>query len=419
MIADLAVHDPDPPGHNPHAHVMLTMRPLDEHGRWLPKSKKEYQLDEAGNRIRDSNGKWKTRKVFTTDWDARGNVEKWRHAWETLQNQYLEKNGRAERIDMRSFKRQGTDMVPTVHMGPAVTAMEKRGIRTDIGDLNREIREHNRLLSGLIQKIRNLIRWIGDIKEALRQIDMEPKEIPLSPLLILQFNERAAGRFHWENQKGRQNAGIKDLKRFAGISNYLIEKEIYTISDLDRRMKEIHDTTKEIKGMQKELKKRLAQIDGIRASMDRLQELSPIHDQYQKIRWKKKQEAFYEEHRDELEEWKKTSRYLYKNLPDQKHDPGTLKKLDQEYSLLQKELQDLSDRLSPIRDETAMINDIRYLIREHLPELAPEREMPPEKKKQKQESIKELLARAKKESDRCNAGRKAQPGLSGRQEPGR
>ncbi len=51
MIADFAIHDPHPPGHNPHAHVLLTMRAMDEHGKWLPKSRKVYDLDENGERI--------------------------------------------------------------------------------------------------------------------------------------------------------------------------------------------------------------------------------------------------------------------------------------------------------------------------------------------------------------------------------
>ena len=52
MIVDFAIHDPKPPGHNPHCHVMLTMRAMDEHGKWLPKARKVYDLDENGERIR-------------------------------------------------------------------------------------------------------------------------------------------------------------------------------------------------------------------------------------------------------------------------------------------------------------------------------------------------------------------------------
>ena len=42
MCADVAIHDPYPPGHNPHAHIMLTVRPLDEKGNWQYKTQKEY-----------------------------------------------------------------------------------------------------------------------------------------------------------------------------------------------------------------------------------------------------------------------------------------------------------------------------------------------------------------------------------------
>lgn len=52
MCCDLAIHDPDPPGHNPHCHIMLTMRAMDEKGKWLPKSRKVYDLDANGERIR-------------------------------------------------------------------------------------------------------------------------------------------------------------------------------------------------------------------------------------------------------------------------------------------------------------------------------------------------------------------------------
>ena len=60
MIADFAIHDPHPPGHNPHAHVLLTMRAMDEHGKWLPKSRKVYDLDESGERIKLPSGRWKS-----------------------------------------------------------------------------------------------------------------------------------------------------------------------------------------------------------------------------------------------------------------------------------------------------------------------------------------------------------------------
>lgn len=71
MIADLAIHDPHPPGHNPHAHVLVTMRAMDEKGKWLPKARKVYDLDENGERIRLPSGNWKSHKENTVDWNER------------------------------------------------------------------------------------------------------------------------------------------------------------------------------------------------------------------------------------------------------------------------------------------------------------------------------------------------------------
>ena len=128
MIADIAVHfnDEDPP--NPHAHILLTMRSMDEHGKWQVKSKNMYALDENGNRIIGKNGKPKRIKVNTVDWNDPGNCERWRHEWEVQQNMALDEAGRSERIDMRSYERQGVEMVPETHLGPAASALEKQGM---------------------------------------------------------------------------------------------------------------------------------------------------------------------------------------------------------------------------------------------------------------------------------------------------
>lgn len=49
MCCDFAIHDPDPPGHNPHCHFMLTMRAIDENGKWMPKSRKVYDLTKTAS----------------------------------------------------------------------------------------------------------------------------------------------------------------------------------------------------------------------------------------------------------------------------------------------------------------------------------------------------------------------------------
>ena len=113
---------------------MMPMRAVDQEGHWLPKCHREYVLDEEGNRVKGENGKWKFWKVFTTDWDDRSNSERWRQTWEDIQNRYLEEAERPERISMKSYERQDIDQIPTVHMGPAVTTMECRGISRPISE---------------------------------------------------------------------------------------------------------------------------------------------------------------------------------------------------------------------------------------------------------------------------------------------
>ena len=114
---------------------LLTMRAMDETGKWLPKSRKVYDLDENGERIRLPSGNWKSHKENTVDWNDQKYGEIWRQGWEATANRYLEANDRPERLDLRSYERQGIDKIPTVHMGPAVSQMEKRGIQTNIGNL--------------------------------------------------------------------------------------------------------------------------------------------------------------------------------------------------------------------------------------------------------------------------------------------
>jgi len=108
MCADIALHDKD--DGNPHAHILLTMRPLNEDTTWGAKSKKEYILDE---------------------------------------------NGIQDKVDHRSYQRQGIEQIPTIHLGVSATQMEKKGITTDRGNINREIKHQNKILKEIARRIRN------------------------------------------------------------------------------------------------------------------------------------------------------------------------------------------------------------------------------------------------------------------------
>ena len=159
MCADIAFHDKD--DGNPHVHILLTMRPLTPDGKWGDKSRLEYILDANGNRIPTrQKGRWKTHKVYTTDWDDRGNAERWRAAAADAINEALRDAGFTQGfVDPRSYADQGVQRIPMVHEGPDARAMEKRGIPTEVGEKNREIRQENKLLAQLEARLARLNAW--------------------------------------------------------------------------------------------------------------------------------------------------------------------------------------------------------------------------------------------------------------------
>ena len=384
MIVDLAVHDPEPPNHNPHFHVLLTMRPLDEKGNWAPKARKEYVLDKDGNRIRGPNGKYKVRKIPTVDWNARGNAEIWRHDWENLQNQYLERAGRAERVCMKSYERQGLDTIPTVHMGPAVMALERKGIRTDVGNLNREIRAVNAMIRFLKDTILKLTSWLADLRQAIKEIEMEPEEIYLVDLLNRKFDQRANERFlTWRNSHAVKKAGSADFKRFVAIVNYMRQNNVLTVGDLETRLSDIHSREQSLREGIRKGGRRMKEIETILATAKRRSELDPIHDKYKKMHFGKKHYA--DKYKDELDEWKRCNRYLYARFADARCDT---KALSREYARLQSEIKDKNEQLSPIQEELDMLCDIQWLVKDLLPELEPEKkELSPERKEEKRRNL--------------------------------
>ena len=384
MIADLAVRDPDPPNHNPHFHVLLTMRPLDENGKWAPKAHKEYILNPDGDRVRGPDGKFKTRKVATVDWNDRGKAETWRHDWEVLQNEYLERAGREEHVSMKSYERQGVDRIPTVHMGPSAVALEKKGVRTDVGNLNREIKETNSLIRFLQDTIRKLTSWLGDIRQAIREIEMEPEEVYLVSLLIQKFDQRANERFlTWRNSHAANKAGITDFKRFVSIINYMRQNNVLTIENLHNRLKDIGDQEKFIRdGMRKD-SKRMDEIERIQATAKRRSELDPVHDKYMKMYLGKG--MYQKKHKSELDEWKRCNRFLYARFKDGRFD---LKSLSDEYNSIKGDLVEKNRKFPLIQEELDMLRDIQWLVKDLLPELKPEKkEISLEKKEEKRNAL--------------------------------
>lgn len=219
MCADVAIHDPDPPGHNPHAHIMLTVRPLDENGKWQYKTEKEYLCVKNGEergftaaefKAAQADGwekqyqykvgrkkvymspseaeihgyeraskypkstKYGRQKPISERWNSEEQLLLWRKAWADVTNKYLERYGHEERIDHRSFAERGIEEQPTIHEGVSARAMEAKGIISDRCELNRQIKADNKLLRELkaqVKKIAEAIKnTLPDIADALETV---------------------------------------------------------------------------------------------------------------------------------------------------------------------------------------------------------------------------------------------------------
>ncbi len=235
MIADFAIHDPHPPGHNPHAPCPAHYAGNGRTWEMASQSRKVYDLDESGERIKLPSGRWKSHKEDTVDWNDQKYCEIWRHEWEVIQNRYLEANNRPERVDLRSYARQGLDIVPTVHEGAAVRQMEKRGIQTNIGNLNREIKAANRLMQSIRQLIKNLKSWITELGEKRKELlaQKAAEEATLLPNLLMKYMEiRKEERKDW-TRAGQNRGTSQDLKAVSEALSYLRQKGLSTVEDLE------------------------------------------------------------------------------------------------------------------------------------------------------------------------------------------
>lgn len=253
MCADIVIHDKK--DGNPHAHIMLTMRPLNENGEWGAKSKKEYITDKNGERIKLKNGNFKTKKVDTVDWNEQSKAELWRSKWAELANKYLSENEIADRIDHRSFERQGTEQIPTIHLGVAASQMERKGITTERGNINREIKAHNRILAEIKAKIASLKNWLADI---FKRKETQPPEQNLIELL----QELSTP------QKVDMHYRIYNPKKLAEQIQYLQDNKIFTIPQLDKTVNSVRDeydniriTLKEVEGRLKSLAELVKQAE--------------------------------------------------------------------------------------------------------------------------------------------------------------
>ena len=252
MCADAAIHDTD--GHNPHAHIMLTVRPLAENGTWQYKTQKEYlcvrdgeemgftadefkvaQLDGWEKQYQYRVGKKKEyvapsaaqeqglervsktpkstrfgrQNPIAARWNSDEQLVLWRKAWADSVNQHLERIGADARIDHRSHADRGLLEQPTVHEGVAARAMERQGITADRCELNRRIKADNAFLKELRNQVEKIAKAVMDSIPAIaRGLESLRQKMVMYRYQILHFRSAK-----W--QAADELREVKtDLKRF-------------------------------------------------------------------------------------------------------------------------------------------------------------------------------------------------------------
>ena len=201
MCADIALHDKN--DGNPHCHILLTMRPLNEDTTWKAKSKKEYILD---------------------------------------------KNGIQDKVDHRSYQRQGIEQVPTIHLGVSATQMEKKGIATDRGNINREIKHQNMILKEISRRIKALLNWIRGIGKEEKTENENTKSTLLPKENLLSIFENLI-------RKNADNNNA-DLEKYMESYQLLKEKNITSINQLKESITDLRDKNYKITRALKDTEKK-------------------------------------------------------------------------------------------------------------------------------------------------------------------
>ena len=262
MCADVAIHDTD--GHNPHAHILLTVRPLNENGTWQYKTEKEYLCVKDGNERGFTAAEFKSaqaegwekqypykvgkKKVYmapsaaqahgyvragkhpkstrygrqnpiSARWNSEEQLLAWREVWATAANRCLELAGHAERIDHRSHAARGLEERPTIHEGVAAQALERRGIISDRCELNQQIKADNALLRELKAEIKKL----ADLVALTVPVVAEKLEKLRSKVLILcyQLSHIRVGQKQYQETL---NVYRSQMARYTGLVQQIKDK---------------------------------------------------------------------------------------------------------------------------------------------------------------------------------------------------
>ena len=281
MCADVCIHNTD--GHNPHAHILATVRPLNPDGTWQKKTEKEYLCVKDGEErgftaeefraaqtdgwerqyLYDVNGKKKylrpsqaeglqrvnkypkskrygRQNPISARWNSEEQLLAWRKLWAEIVNRALKEKQIFERVDHRSFAERGIALQPTIHEGVSAKAMNGKGKASDRTEINRLIRADNKLIQALREQVHNLIEAIKhslfNLAEALETLRIN--------LISLDFRRRTV-----RGQRADAEDYVSGMSSFLKGTDALLEQIQEKVTELKAKEKKLKHTPKMMKNL--------------------------------------------------------------------------------------------------------------------------------------------------------------------------
>ena len=383
MCAEFAIHDAENPNHqrNLHCHILLAMRPILEDGSWGVKQKKIYFYDEQGNKIRKKNGSYKCTTQDVTGWNSQENARKWRKDLADTINSVNEKIGMTENFwEYRSFAERGLDKLPTIHLGPKASAMEKKGIRTDRGNINLQILKHNLLLEQAQAIYEEAVLNVKKLIDSKPVVSVKNEVIDLIQKIIA--------------KKGRLDLPIVSRKFIGKVSDrsslqseeqaisFIKENEIASFEELNAFT---DDKEKKFSIISSKRKEKSQQLTDIAEKVKLYEEYRPFLEVKRTSKGMKgfAKAKYDREHKSDLEQYQITREALYQKLND--GEKLTPKKWEQQIAELRAELKKSSPEYARTVTELACAEVIAYNKANNEREQNNERKQPTQNRRREQE----------------------------------
>lgn len=264
MCADVAIHDTD--GHNPHAHILLTVRPLDDKGKWQQKTEKEYLCVKNGEEKGFTSSEFVSAKMegwekqyqyfvgkkkvymppseaekhgykrvnkypkstrfgrqnpITERWNSDDQLVVWREQWAQITNRFLDEASRTDaHIDHRSHAARGLDEQPTIHEGYVARTIERKGFVADRCEINRQIKADNALLRELKAAMRKISQTVKNTLPALA----EAMETLREKMIVIRYHLQAGSDIGQKTKRSVRSAKAT-LAQYTAVAERITAKK--------------------------------------------------------------------------------------------------------------------------------------------------------------------------------------------------